>query len=236
MNPPKDQMKQHLSDTRRLNPEEGQASMRVNDFTPAFMDPKYSPQAQARTYDPASIEAAYATFNQDEGDLQEDDDDYEIDLESEVDDEQDDEEEEYLFTPPPQWMGASEPPTPPSLRSPNNSFMKDEQIFPGGPYQSEIASWKKQFEVDGHTVNMSPIAGEHFIWRTLNRMEYREIMSLPNLDPLQREEVICEVCVLWPYGYNFKEMSSRKAGIPAQLAEQIMAESGFARVSPPIRL
>jgi hypothetical protein len=227
---PEDQMKQHLAGSRKLDEEDQpQQTMRVADFRPAFMDGREQP----RTFDPASIQAAYQGFEEEE------DDEFELPLEEEYEDEAEqgeEEDDEYLFSPPPDWMGVGPQPTPPSLRSPGAAFMKDEPLFEGGPLQSEISSWKKQFEVDGHTINLSEIAGERFIWRSLNRMEYREIMALPNLDPLQREEVICEVCVLWPYGYNFKEMASRKAGIPAQLAEQIMAESGFARVSPPVRL
>ncbi len=123
-----------------------------------------------------------------------------------------------------------------SLRQENNAFIDEDVIFPGGPLRTEVASWKKQFEVDGHTVNLTEIGEEIFIWRSLNRVEYREIMAIPNTDPLQREEIICEVCVLFPYEYNFKSMSERKAGIPAILAEQIMKESGFVKIAPPVRL
>lgn len=128
-------------------------------------------------------------------------------------------------------------PVPPSIRQSGGRILHDEPLYPGGPYLSEVNSWKKQFEEEGHTLNLSEdIAGEQFVWRTLARNEYREIMALPNTDPLQREEIICEACVLFPYEYDFQAMSSRKAGVPSALAEQILGESGFRKPSPPQRL
>lgn len=123
-----------------------------------------------------------------------------------------------------------------SLRQEGNAFIEDELLFEGGPTRTELMSWKKQFEVEGHTINLSPIGDDVFIWRTLSRVEYREIMAIPNTDPLQREEIICEVCILYPYNYNFKAMADQKAGLPAILAEQIMKESGFSKPEPPVRL
>ncbi|MNP27516.1 hypothetical protein D3C76_1204320 [compost metagenome] len=115
--------------------------------------------------------------------------------------------------------------------------MRDEPLFPGGPLITDVNSWKKQFEVDGHSIHLSEdIGGQNFIWRTLARTEYREIMNLPNTDPLQREEIICEICVLFPYEYNFASMAAQKAGVPAVLAEQILHESGFRKPTPPQRL
>lgn len=127
-------------------------------------------------------------------------------------------------------------PTPPSFRQEGGGFLRDEEIFPGGPTRTEVASWKKQFEQDGHAVNLTDVGGDIFIWRTMSRTEYREIMTLQNIDPLQREEIICEITMLFPYEYNFSSMANRKAGVPAILAEQIMHESGFKKIAPPIRL
>lgn len=150
------------------------------------------------------------------------------------DEDEDDEEMEEEQT----WEDDDdEYPEPPSIRQPGGGILHDEPLFPGGPYLSEVNSWKKQFEEDGHTLNLSEdIANEQFVWRTLARNEYREIMALPNTDPLQREEIICEACVLFPYNYDFQSMSSRKAGVPSALAEQILGESGFRKPSPPVRL
>lgn len=189
-------------------------------------NPKYTNRDQVR--------ANYAGFNPDEEDdgLYEDEEPggFNPELEEQYDD------EESGFNPPPAWMGVGEMPTPPSLRQRGGGFTRDEPIFEGGPTRSEISAWKKQFEEDGHGVFLTEVGDTRFVWRTLNRAEYREIMALPNTDPLQREEIICEVCTLFPYQYNFAAMASRKAGVPAVLAEQIMNESGFKRPTPPVRL
>lgn len=151
--------------------------------------------------------------------------------------EEDGEQKEYGFTPPPSAAGIrTEPVEPESLREDGGSFLRDDVLFPGGPTHSQVSAWKKQFEVDGHHVMLSEIGDEVFIWRTLNRVEYREVMALPNTDPLQREEILCEICTLYPPNYNFTEMASRRAGVPAVLAEQLMKESGFTQPTPPIRL
>lgn len=132
-------------------------------------------------------------------------------------------------------MGSGAPETE-SLKQEGNAFATDELIFEGGPTRTELYSWKKQFEIEGHSVNLSELGDDIFIWRTLNRVEYRDIMAIPNTDPLQREEIICEVCVLFPHNYSFKTMADQKAGLPALLAEQIMKVSGFSKPAPPIRL
>jgi len=121
----------------------------------------------------------------------------------------------------------------------------DGPIFPGGPLKSQIDSWKKQFAITDEEGNIikegeiyvSKIGNDYYVWRTLNRYEYKQIVNLPNTDPLQREEIICETCVLWPMGYNYEKMAKDKAGVPALLAQQIMEASGFVEnYEPPIML
>lgn len=112
---------------------------------------------------------------------------------------------------------------------------EDQPIFPGGPLASQVASWKRQFgitDAKGELVQegevyVSNIGESYYVWRPLTRYEYKEIVNMPNTDPLQREEIICETCVLWPEGYNYETMARDKAGVPALLAEQIMQASGF---------
>lgn len=187
-------------------------------------------------YDPNQVQNAYEQFN----DVNSDNVGYENELEELYeDDEQYGEgsgDEQPMFTPPPPWQGVKDYPTPPSFRQPNGDFIREEPIFPGGPARTEVAAWKKQFEADNHEVHLSERSDGNFIWRTLSRTEYREILALPNTDPLQREEIICEVCVLFPYNYNFSSMAAKKAGTPAVIAEQIMHASGFEKPTPSIRL
>ena len=101
----------------------------------------------------------------------------------------------------------------------------DMPIFDEGPLESEIIAWKKQFG----KVYSTDIEGDVFIWRPLNRYEYKQIMATPNTNELIREEMICEICVLFPYGYSYEHMVNEAGGIPSMLAEQIMQKSGFTR-------
>lgn len=219
MLPPKDQMNAYKADQEsrfQAQAPQGEESKHI-EFGPPDLG------EQPKGYNPGEVEAAYNQFDEDG-------------LEQPYPDDEHTGQEEGLFTPPPPWAGVQDYPTPPSLREKGGGFLQEELICEGGPPVSEVNSWKKQFETDGHGIHLSTLYDEVFIWRTLSRNEYREIMALPNTDPLQREEIICEVCMLFPYDYNFTAMASRKAGIPAQIAEDIMKESGFQKAAPPIRL
>ena len=113
-----------------------------------------------------------------------------------------------------------------------NMINPDQPIYPGGPPESVVASWKKQFG----DVYLTDVSDQGFIWRTLSRIEYKQIVSIPNTDPLIREEMICETCVLWPMDYDAIGMGGDKAGIPSMLSEQIMEKSAFTRMILPQKL
>ena len=101
----------------------------------------------------------------------------------------------------------------------------EEAIFPGGPTQSMVDVWKAQFK--NSTVLHTKILERHFIFRTLNRYEYKQIIAISNIDAITREEVICKTCILWPVNYNFKAMAKDDSGYPGTLAQIIMESSGF---------
>jgi hypothetical protein len=108
---------------------------------------------------------------------------------------------------------------------------EDQELWPMGPLLSQVLSWKKQFG-EGN-IFMSEIAGDLYVWRTVNRFEYKAIVTTPNTDPLMREEMIAEACTLWhPYSpgpFNYEIQARQKAGVGARLAELIMEKSGFDR-------
>lgn len=103
----------------------------------------------------------------------------------------------------------------------------DEPLFPGGPGKIQVQSWKKEWE--GYDIFVTEILNEMFVFRTLNRFEYKQLIALQNLDALQREEVICQTVTLWPSGYEWKTMATDKAGIPSTLSNIIMEKSGFTK-------
>lgn len=107
-------------------------------------------------------------------------------------------------------------------------------LFEGGPLISEVESWKKQYD---SVYIVDDLPGDLiFIYRTLNRFEYKSIMAQPNTDPLMREEMLCQICVLFPYEFSYGQMANMDAGVPSILAEHIMQTSGFVRGVEPKRL
>ena len=103
----------------------------------------------------------------------------------------------------------------------------DTPVFTGGPGMSQVDLWKKQFSKE--SVFHVKILDKHFIFRTLNRFEYKQIVAIENVDALYREEMICRTCVLFPYNYDFKTMAMEDSGYPSTLAEIIMENSGFTK-------
>ena len=86
----------------------------------------------------------------------------------------------------------------------------DTPIFEGGPGVSQVEIWKKQFTKE--KIFHTQILEKHFVFRTLNRYEYKQIVAIENIDALYREEIICKTCVLWPYNYDFKRMAGEDSG------------------------
>lgn len=104
---------------------------------------------------------------------------------------------------------------------------EDTPIFDGGPGVSQIDLWKKQYTKE--KIFHTQILDKHFVFRTLNRFEYKQIVAIENIDALYREEIICQTCVLWPFNYNFKQMAAEDSGYPSTLAQIIMENSGFTK-------
>ena len=103
----------------------------------------------------------------------------------------------------------------------------DTPIFEDGPGVSQVDIWKKQYQKE--KIFHTQILDKHFVFRTLNRFEYKQIVAIENIDALYREEIICHTCVLWPFNYDFKKMASEDSGYPSTLAQIIMENSGFTK-------
>jgi hypothetical protein len=102
-------------------------------------------------------------------------------------------------------------------------YSPDEEIFEGGPTNKQIEEWKHRYE----SIYATEFEDEVYIWRTLSRLEFKEVQKAKNADPMYKEERICEKCVLWPEEYGHTEMAQGKAGTPSVIAEHIMDKSGF---------
>ena len=103
----------------------------------------------------------------------------------------------------------------------------DTPIFEDGPGISQIDIWKKQYTKE--KIFHTQILDRHFVFRTLNRYEYKQIVAIENIDALYREEIICTTCTLWPRHYDFKAMAGEDSGYPSTLAQIIMENSGFTK-------
>lgn len=113
---------------------------------------------------------------------------------------------------------------------PEEPFFVEEDtvpVFEGGPAIGQVDLWKKQYTKE--KVMHTQILDRHFVFRTLNRFEYKQIVAIQNIDALYREEIICNTCVLWPMNYNFKAMAEEDSGYPSTLAQIIMENSGFTK-------
>lgn len=110
---------------------------------------------------------------------------------------------------------------------------KEELLFEGGPTIAQVEEWKRLY---GAIYMTEFDDGEVFIWRPLNRKEFKEIMKIDGADSLYREERVCEKCIIWPENYDFMSMSLGKAGVPTMISEQIMEKSGFAAKTGPVQL
>jgi hypothetical protein len=107
-----------------------------------------------------------------------------------------------------------------------------EILFPGGPSLDQIEQWKSQFG----EVYLTEFEEDVFIWRSLTRKEYKEVMKVERADNFYKEERICDRVILFPEGYNFIQMGQGKAGIPTLIAELVMEKSGFQAKTGALRL
>lgn len=77
------------------------------------------------------------------------------------------------------------------------------------------------------------IYGEDFIYRILGRKEFKKILNSETLDEMDKEDKICETCVLWPEDFDIDEVN---AGTPPMLCKSILENSFLDDVSSTLRL
>ncbi|MCC0635237.1 MULTISPECIES: hypothetical protein [unclassified Clostridioides] len=105
--------------------------------------------------------------------------------------------------------------------------LEDTPLFEGGPGTIQVQAWKKKWS--GYDIYMIDILNKRFIFRTINRFEYKQLLSIQNIDTLEREEIICQTVTLWPEEYNWKDTTKSLAGLPTSYSEVIMEKSGFTK-------
>lgn len=110
----------------------------------------------------------------------------------------------------------------------------DELIWPNGPTAGQVKAWKKQY---GDVYVTSISYDKHVAWRTLNRLEYKnlfkkmeQLVQAGQLSQseanLWNEEAIAEVCILYPT-YDKQSLISEMAGLPSLISQEVLEASGF---------
>lgn len=69
---------------------------------------------------------------------------------------------------------------------------------------------------------MIEIEGTVFFYRSLGRAEWKKLIQNEELSELERQDIICQVCTLWPQDFDFNECS---AGLPDILCKKILQNS-----------
>ena len=106
-------------------------------------------------------------------------------------------------------------------------------VVRNGPTRREVEGWKERYE---GRIFFIPFDGDAFVFRSLSRPEYREIIRDTTLTALDREELFTEKCVIFPYDFSLEKIKKSRAGIASLLSEMIMDKSGFVAQSAPIKL
>lgn len=110
----------------------------------------------------------------------------------------------------------------------------EELIWPGGPTAGQIKIWKQEH---GDVYVTSITYDKHIAWRTLNRLEYKNLMKkmsqlvqagqLTEAEAsLWNEEAISEICILYP-AFDKQSLVSEMAGLPSLIAQEVLEASGF---------
>jgi hypothetical protein len=110
----------------------------------------------------------------------------------------------------------------------------DELIWPGGPTAGQIKLWKQEY---GDVYVTSITYDKHIAWRTLNRLEYKNLVKkmeqlvqagqlTQSEANLWNEEAIAEICILYPV-YDKQSLVSEMAGLPSLISQEVLEASGF---------
>jgi len=110
----------------------------------------------------------------------------------------------------------------------------DEEIWPGGPTAKMIKDWKDEY---GEVYVTSISFDKHYVWRVLNRMEYKAVVrkmedliqsgELSSAEAnMWNEEAICEICTLYPE-FDTNKLVGSMAGVPSLIAQEVLEASGF---------
>ena len=88
-----------------------------------------------------------------------------------------------------------------------------------------LTEYKKKYR----NIFMFQFEEQVFIYHSIGRKDYKEIVLNEELDAQEKEERLCKLCVIWPASYDFE--NCEEAGIPTRLAEEIINNSYISKES-----
>lgn len=80
----------------------------------------------------------------------------------------------------------------------------------------------KGFIEEHNNIFFEEIGDEIYIYKALGRKKYKDIILNPELSDIEKEDVICQECVLYPEDFDVDEV---EAGVPSELYAQILTNS-----------
>lgn len=86
---------------------------------------------------------------------------------------------------------------------------------------NELAFELEQKHPETSNVFSIVLDGQLFLYKPLCRKAYKQV-SLLEISALEKEDLVCQDCVLWPENFDFDECD---AGVPSKLAEAILKNS-----------
>lgn len=103
----------------------------------------------------------------------------------------------------------------------NQTTSKEPKEDPGLSFQ-DLTMMYAEFQEQHRNVFMQQFDNQVFFFRSLGRAEYREIVEDTRFKDLEKEELICEMCTLFPEEFDFEDCD---AGVPTELAKAILRNS-----------
>jgi len=90
---------------------------------------------------------------------------------------------------------------------------------------TDISEIYEIFQEEYRNVFFTKLEDYFFIYRSLNRKEHKALLENKNFSDIEKEDIICESCLLWPEKFDFDNC---EAGVPTQLAKKIIKDSFLA--------
>ena len=90
------------------------------------------------------------------------------------------------------------------------------------PVEVDLTGIYFKFKEKYRNVFITQLGQQSFVYRALGRAEYRKILENEDFNDFEKEELICDVCLLWPEIFDW---DSCDAGIPSELMANILKNS-----------